>query len=160
MFSMLLSVAWGCSEQQPAIITGLEGKPLPSFSFLLMDSTKRINTDSILSGKPTVLVYFSPYCPYCRAQTNEIIEGIKSLKNIQFFLLSDFPFNQVKQYYEQYKLSNYPNITVGKDLDSYFTKYFNASAVPYLAIYDADKRLKQVFMGKTEINEIKHVALE
>ena len=152
-----LSIA-GCFEHKPTIVTGLEGKPLPSFSFLLMDSTSRLNTNSITNGKPTVILIFNPYCPYCRAQTEAIIDDIKSFGNIRFYMLSAFPFGLVKDYYDQYQLKNYPNITVGQDYTDFLGSYYKAAGVPYTAVYDKAQRLQQVFMGNVSTRVIRDIA--
>lgn len=149
----------GCYAPPPLKI-GLEGKLMPSFNLLLMDSTSLLNTSAIPTGNPTVFLLFSPSCHYCRAQTQDIIDEIKSLTNIRFYIFSSFSFDQVKSYNEHYQLNKYKNITVGQDYGSYFENYFKAPGVPYMAIYSKDKRLKQVFVGKVEINEIKQIALE
>lgn len=161
IFTFLLFISMtGCSDPVPSITTGLEGKPIPSFELLLMDSTTRLNTTNIPAGEPIVLFYFSPYCPYCRAQTQEIVDELKSLNHIRFYLLSNFPFHSVKQYYNHYQLKNYPNIIVGQDFAMYFERYFKASGVPYIAVYQKDKRLRQVLVGKVDTRVIKEIALE
>ncbi|HEX9512833.1 MAG TPA: thioredoxin fold domain-containing protein [Puia sp.] len=140
--------------------TGLEGKPLPSFNLFLMDSTTYFNTNSIPTGKPIALFYFSPSCPYCRAQTEEIVEHMKKLKDINFYIFTTAPFTELKSFYDYYQLKKYPNVTVGLDYTSFFGNYFKAQGVPYMAIYNNNKRLKQVLVGKTEISVIKDIALE
>jgi thiol-disulfide isomerase/thioredoxin len=149
----------GCYGKKPEK-TGQEGKPMPAFNVLLMDSTTKLNMGGIPAGNPVVILLFSPYCPYCRAETEEIIDDMKSLKNIRFYFLSNFPFDPIKQYAEHYRLDKYKNITVGQDYGVYLPQHFNVAGVPYIAIYSKDKKLKEVFIGKTDINEIKNIALE
>jgi hypothetical protein len=38
--------------------------------------------------------------------------------------------------------------------------YFDAPGIPYLAIYNKDKKLNQAFLGKISGNQIKKVAEE
>lgn len=71
--------------------------------------------------------------------------------NNSFFLL--------KKYYDQYELNKYPNITVGRDYDSYFINYFKVTSVPFMAIYTKDKMLKQVLIGKIRPDIIKEIAI-
>lgn len=149
----------GCFGQNPEN-TGLEGKSLPDFKLLLPDSTTYFNTSSISPGKPIVLFYFSPYCPYCRAQTKEIIEDIDKLKDIQFYFITSFPFTAMKNYYEKYQLGKYPNITIGLDSSHFVSDYFEMAGVPYLAIYGKDKKLNKAFMGKLFSSQLKKIAVE
>jgi thiol-disulfide isomerase/thioredoxin len=135
------------------------GKVMPSFNLLLMDNTSQFNTKAIPKGQPIVFFYFTPKCPFCRAQTREIIADLKSHNNIQFYFFSSFPFKQIKSYYDYYQLNKYPNIIVGQDYGSFFENYFEVQSVPYFAIYSTDKRLKQVLVGKFPTNKIKQIAI-
>jgi len=157
---ILFCVLFGCKSPQSKEISGHEGKTLPSFELLLMDSITRLNTTNIPSGQPFVLFYFNPFCPYCRLQTKEIIDNIKSLNSIRFYLLSNYSFGNIKDYYNHFHLNQYTNISVGQDNDAYFGNYFKAIYVPYIAIYTKDKRLKQVLVGKVSSSLIKDIALE
>jgi thiol-disulfide isomerase/thioredoxin len=155
----LLVNIFGCSNKQPTLRTGLEGKPMPSFNLLLTDSITRINSKIMAPGKPIVLFYFSPECPYCRSQTEEIINNINSLNNIQFCMLSNFPINQIKQYYNHYQLNKYRNITVAQDYDSHFSIFFKTTIVPYFAIYSREKKLLNVNIGKLEFQQLKDISI-
>lgn len=149
-----------CGPRRTKVISGLEGYPLPTFNLLLTDSTTQLNTNNIRIGQPFVLFYFSPSCPYCRAQTEEIKDNIKSLKQIQIYFITAFPLAKIKDFEKHYSLSKYNNITVAQVYDTSFFKYFKIPVVPYIAIYDREKKLKEVLIGKTSLNDIKDIALK
>ena len=138
----------------------LEGKILPAFNLLLTDSLTVLNTGNIPTGKPIVLFYFSPDCPYCRAEITEITDNVKKLKDIQFYIFTPVSFRGLKQFYERYQLKNYSNLTVGQDYSFYFSRYFKPRGIPCLAIYDTSKLLKQIIIGKTTPSDIKNIAFE
>jgi thiol-disulfide isomerase/thioredoxin len=156
----LLTGLSGCLSHQSTIKTGLEGAPMPSFDLLLADSMTHFNTKSIPVGKPVVLFYFQPWCPYCKAQTETMIEQMQSLKGIRFYMLTSSLSPLFKQFYDHYELSKYPNIIVGIDDSLIFGNYFKTPGVPYLAIYDRDKKLKRVLIGQSDISVIKDIALK
>ena len=159
LFLNLLSILLGCSNTSDSSLkTGLEGKTIPVFNMLLMDSSHQMNTGKIPAGKPVVFLLVSPFCPYCRALTKDIVDHMQSLDGIQFYVISSFPLDQIRGYYGEFKLDNYPNITVGQDYATVFQNYFKASAVPYVAIYGEEKKLRKVFVGKININLIKETA--
>lgn len=160
IFYTLLIILWSCSDFQPILKTGLEGTSLPSYNLLLMDSTTRINISQIKSENPLVLFYFSPNCSYCKAQTKEVIQDISLLQSIHIFMASSFPFTEIKNYYEDYKLKKYPSITVGQDYEQFFNRYFKPGGFPCFAIYGSDKKLNQVLLGKVKCNLIKDFALK
>jgi thioredoxin-related protein len=140
--------------------TGLEGKPMPSFDLLLMDSVTHLNTKNIPEGQPIVLLFISPSCPYCRSQTKEIISNIALFQNVRFYILSTYPFQSLKQYYQEFGLNKYRNITVGGNYDLYFVRAFKVDGIPYMAFYSRNKILKQVMIGKLDVGLVRDIALE
>jgi thiol-disulfide isomerase/thioredoxin len=149
----------GCFGSEPQK-TGKEGKPMPEFSMLLTDSTTWLNTNKLSTGKPTTFFYFSPFCPYCKAQTKEIIEDMDRLKNINFYFISKFPMPNLKAFQKEYQLAKYPNINIGMDTSTFVMDYFEIAYVPYLAIYNKEKKLNKAFIGKIYSSQIKKVAEE
>lgn len=146
----------GCFGTEPEK-TGLEGKPLPEFG-LLTDSSTWVNTRNASAGKPIALFYFSPYCPYCRAQVEEIIEDMNKLKGIQFYFVTGFPLPELKSFCKEYQLDKYPNIIAGVDTGRKVSDYFEVPGVPYMVIYGKDKKLNNTFLGKVYSSQLKKVA--
>jgi thiol-disulfide isomerase/thioredoxin len=156
LFLIILTLA-GCYGATPEK-TGLEGKPLPEFNLLLPDSSNWINIRNAPAGKAVALFYFSPACPYCRAQTEEIIEDMDKLKNIHFYFVAGFPLQGLKDFCNEYQLVKYSNITSGIDTGDVIKNYFEITAVPYMAIYGKGKTLHQTFVGKIYSSQLKKVA--
>ena len=156
---LLLSALVGCFAKDP-LKTGLEGNPLPSFNLLLADSITHFNTSKIPTGRPIVLFYFGPHCPYSRAQMDNIVKDMAILKDIRFYIFTSYSFGEMKSFYNHYQLKKYLNITTGVDTENFFGNYFEARGVPYLAIYNKDKRLNKAFIGKMYGSQIKEVAEE
>jgi len=142
-----------CLEHAP-IKTGFEGKKLPTFKFLLTDSTSILSTDSIKNGRSFILLYFSPNCPYCRAQIRDILKHDQQLQKTDFYFLTNYTCSEIKPMIEEFQLDKYKNITIAIDPNGDFVKYFFIPNIPYLAIYDKEKKLKQVYVGRTNFNEI------
>lgn len=138
--------------------TAHEGKELPSFQLLLQDSTTILDTKNIVSGRPIVIFLFGPNCPYCRAQMKNIIDNAKKLSHIQFYAITFFPYEEMKKFNQEFELKKYKNIITGVDILDFYRSYMRAVGVPYIAIYDKDKKLKKAFSGKTDISLIKTIA--
>lgn len=156
---IILACLTGCFGKTPEK-TGKEGAALPAFNILLTDSITVLNTSNISAGKPVALFYFSPYCPYCRAQTQEIVEEMDDLKDIQFYFVTSYPLSTLRGFKEQYKLGKFPNITIGVDKDRFIGKYFELTGIPYVAIYSKNKKLNNAFQGKITAAQLKEVAEE
>lgn len=146
----------GCFSKKPEIKkTGLEGRPMPNIDLIAIDSVSHFNTESIASGKPTILFAFEPWCPYCRAQTTSMINQMEKLKDVNIYMLCTSNYSLFKAFNNKFKLQKYPNIKAGIDYKETFGEYFQQTGVPCLAIYGPDKRLKQVLKGKNYISTIK-----
>ena len=156
---VIIACLTGCFGAEPHK-SGLEGKPLPNFSLLLTDSIHSVRGADIPTGKPIVFFYLSPFCPYCKAQTKDIIEHMDKLKNIQFYFITNFKYADFKDFYNEFQLAQYPNIVAGLDTASAIADYFEISNVPYLAIYKKDKTLNKTFVGKIYSSQIKKAAEE
>jgi thiol-disulfide isomerase/thioredoxin len=159
-FLMIIMMISGCMWNSQSKKTGLEGKPLPKFNILLMDGVTIFNTKDIPNDKPVVVYLFSPYCPYCKAETRDMIVHMSSLNNIRFYMLSSFPLESVKKYCEDFRLYKYSNITVGLDTALFYKNYVKAIGMPYLAIYGKDKCLKRTVLGKINIEKVRDIAFE
>lgn len=159
---LAIAVLVGCFDFEDPVSekTGMEGKPLPEFSLLLTDSTTWINTRNIPSGKPTVLFYFSPTCPYCRAQTEEMIEDMDKLKSIQFYFITSNPLAGLKNFCKEFKLEKYKNIISGVDTGYFVSDYFKIEGVPYTAIFNKNKKLNRSYLGKIYSSQLIKAAKE
>ena len=152
---VLLSIFFcSCYGNQPEN-TGLEGEPMPSIMLLMPDSITSVNTKDGPDDKASVLLYIGPYCPYSRAQMNEIVTHISDLKNIQFYVFTSWPLFDMKKFCNQYHLNNYQNIKAGVITNDFFDKHFETKGVPYIIIYGRDKKLRKVFLGNIESAEIR-----
>jgi len=147
VFLLLIVIGWllfTAFAAPPVERTGLEGRTIPSFSLQLPDSTTQLNTSDFPAGKPFIVIGFSPWCVHCQALTVDITQHIKDFKNIRIYYVTPDNFKGMMAFYRFYKLSNYPNITMGRDTQNFFFGYFKTSSTPYIAIFDSKKRLKTV----------------
>lgn len=153
-FIILAASLFRCGERQSSMTARLEGTSLPSFNVLLMDSVTYFNTLKVPIGKPIVLLFFSTDCIYCQHQVKNVLQNINSLIDIQFVFITVSPFDQLKSFFRDYHLNNYQNIVVGRDYNIFCPRYYKISAVPYLAIYDKDRKLIKTFNRDVKIDTV------
>ncbi len=128
---------------------------LPAFKILEMDSTTTFNTYDIKTGKPILLMFFGPDCGHCKHQMEKMIAGMDSLKQLQIYMVSFANPTPIKNFYEEYHLANYPNIkVVGKDAEFFFSSWFGARSVPYMAVYDKHKKFVKKFESSATVEEL------
>ena len=157
IFFMLFVLLISCNSIQQESKFDLKGSELPRFNILLMDSITQFNTANLPKAKHTVLFFINPDCPYCRAQTEDILKQITKFKHTQFCIFTYAPYYSTKSYYDKYKLDGYKNIIVGIDVDAFFYPYFKTTAVPFLAVYDSERKLEKIKVGQANANEIKEI---
>jgi thiol-disulfide isomerase/thioredoxin len=161
--TILLAIVllFSCQYKKPQIIkTGQEGNLMPTIDLIAFDSLTHFITTNSDPGKPTILFAFQPGCPYCRAQTRAMTSNIKQLKDVNIYMLCMGDYPSFKKYVEKYELNKYPNIKAGIDYKMTFADYYNVATVPYIAIYDKNKKLKQVLQGKNYVSTLKDIALQ
>jgi len=134
--------------------TGLEGRLLPSFNLQLADSATRLNTTDIPTGKPLIIIGFSPWCTHCQAETRDIIKNIDRFKDIHIYYVTPYPFDQMETFYRYFKLSQYPNIVMGWDSTNTFMSAFKAKGVPFIAIFDSKKRLLEAVNSQIDVQKL------
>jgi thiol-disulfide isomerase/thioredoxin len=149
---LFCSIGWIMliAARPPAkITTGLEGAPLPSFSMLLPDSLTHLNTADIPAGKQFVVVVFSPYCAHCQAAIKDIIRHIGRFDSTMIYFVTPYPFFDMRKFYRAFHVKKYPTIVIGSDPQNTLLRYFKSYTIPYITIYDARKKLKEVLPSQT-----------
>jgi len=145
----------------PATVrTGFEGRQIPRVNLQLVDSTTYLNTGDFPSGQPLVVIGFSPTCVHCQDLTRDIVRNIDQFQNIRIYYLTTASFNDMKLFYEIFKLARFSNIVMGKDTADRFLPYFKAPGVPYTVIFDSKKRAKVMVNGQSNAIRLAQLAAE
>lgn len=119
-----------------------KNKNLPAFSIRLLDSVTIFNTKSILQGKPSVFILFSPDCDHCAVLAKEIKEKLTHFDSVNLFMISPpMPLYDIKMFAQTNGLVGKKQIVVGQDIEFIFGSYFHASTVPFVVIYDKNRHL-------------------
>jgi cytochrome oxidase Cu insertion factor (SCO1/SenC/PrrC family) len=156
---LVLSIQLASCFSAPTLKTGREGRPIPSFDVMLTDGS-HFSTDSIKKGHPVVFVLFRTTCPACNAETKNIIDHIRDVQDIQFYFVTMDTLADLKRFVSNYHFEKYPNLIAAKDYSKYFIHYFTVPAVPYIAVFNSDKKLKRVFLGNYDMQEIREVSMQ
>lgn len=125
----------------------LKNLKLPDFKLLLPDSATNFYTEQLSNKKTTILISFSPDCDHCKQQTKELTENIKSFKDVQIVMATTYPFEMMKAFYEEYKISSYKNIVMGRDVLYFFPKYFHNHYLPLITVYNKKGELLHYYDG-------------
>lgn len=63
-------------------------------------------------------------------------------------------FAALKAFNETYRLSRYPNIIVGRDINYFFEPFYRMRNLPFLILYNEKGNLVTTFEGITKIDDV------
>lgn len=129
---------------------------IPDFEFLSIEQQPFAKSD-LKQGIQTIFIYFNSECDFCKHEAQSINNNLDNFKNVQFIFVSTEPIEIIKQFAEQYTLSNQPNITFLYDNLSTFSSQFDANSIPYLLIYDQNQKLIKKHKGQINAKGILRV---
>jgi len=127
---------------------------VPPLKLLLMDSSTIFTDKDLKKNTPLFFILFSPDCEHCKKETEELIDNIDSLKNIQIVMATFMPFDKMKEFYNSYQLNRFTNITVGYDVQHILATYYRISYTPFVALYDKNGNLIEGFQGALPLPKV------
>jgi thioredoxin-related protein len=154
LFLCTVLLALNATASVDSIPAHLKGLKIPDFKLLLVDSTTNFYTENLDGKKNTLIMLFSPDCDHCQHQTEDIIRNIAAFKNTQIVMTTVLPFNQMKTFYETYRLQRFKNIIMGRDVLYFFSPYYRAQFTPYLALYNKKGELLYTNDGQVKIETL------
>jgi hypothetical protein len=78
----------------------------------------------------------------------EILNHINQYKDVQLCVLTWGDFPAMKEFNTYFNLQKYPNIITGIDTGFVVPKNYGLTAVPFIAAFDGNKRLKTAYLGR------------
>lgn len=157
LFSLILLIAVHplSGQSDTAVAPPYKRFPaVPPFRLLQTDSSTVFTKASLKKNKSVLVMLFSPDCEHCRHETEDIISRIRELKKIQIVMATIVPFNKMKQFYTEFALARFDNITVGRDIDYLLPSFYDIRNLPFLALYDKKRKLIEVVEGSLPVEKI------
>jgi len=136
-----LSSASFAQNKTPDTPAYLKDPGLPAFNLLSTDSSKVFNTYNIQPGRPTVFIYFSPECDHCQQSIKDLAAHADSLNDATIYLATFTPLWELSEFIVNYKLQDFKNWRFGKDYQYFFPLYYGTRSVPFMVVYDKNKKL-------------------
>ncbi len=126
---------------------------VPPFSIIKVPDSTRFTKEDLNARKSTIIMLFSPDCDHCQHAIKELLANIGLFKKAQIVLASPLDFNILKKFYVEYKIKDYPNISVGRDLTYFFGSFYTVNNFPAIYIYNKQGKLSEEFSGKLDIKK-------
>ena len=127
---------------------------IPLFNIMTAPDSIKFGKADLKRKKPTVIMLFSPDCSHCQIVTKELLAHIDLFKNFQIIMTSSLDFSNIKKFYEDYKIADYPNITMGRDGTYYLGTFYKIRTFPTIFLYNKKGKFVQSFEGDIKVEEI------
>ena len=148
----VLSVS--CFPQQDTSLLYLRFPTIPPFKLINVPDSTYFIKDDLKKKTPTIVMVFSPDCEHCQEMTKQITANIKLFKKAQIVMATPVGFSYVKKFYEEYKISNYSAITMGRDPTYFLGTFYKVRSFPAIFIYNKKGQLVNWFTGEVELKKI------
>jgi thioredoxin-related protein len=127
---------------------------LPAFTTYKAPDSTYFTKKDVEKGKPTLLMIFSPDCGHCQNVATEILKSIDHFKKTQILMVTWLPYSEMMSFYKNYKIADYPQITMSWDSKYFFLPYFHVQTYPKLIVYDKKGKYVKEFQGNIQIEEV------
>ena len=127
---------------------------VPPFHILKQDSSGYYTNSDIRKHHQTLIMYFSPECEHCKHQTEDLIKDMSKFRNVQIVMATYFPLNEMKEFYDHYKIATYHNIIMGRDEKYSIPPHYSMHSFPFLALYNKNGKLITVFEGNQKTSTL------
>ena len=143
-----------CAAQKDSLPPYQRFPELPAFTLLLSDSTTKYTKADLPKNKPVLLFVFSPECSHCQQEAKEMVENKALLKNIHVVMATFYPFPQMNEFAEKYRLAEIPNLVIGKDIFFTLPGFYDIRNLPFHALYSKKGKLIKAMEGSAGLTEM------
>jgi len=108
----------------------------------------------LLSGKPIMIMFTHPECPFCHEKTNQLKNRMPEFENVIILMITHADKELAFEFYMQYELSQYENVHFLIDDFLKVSRMYGAPPVPSVFLYGADKKLLFARKGAVRMETI------
>ena|ERR1035437_10803966 len=121
-----------------------------------IDSSRKsiLLNQNLKKNVSTIFIVFNPDCEFCQHETIDLLKNITRFKNTQIVMVSYMSYDMLKQFYKRYQIANYPIITMGRDENFFFLKFFKIRILPSTFVYDKNGNFKKAFKQRVDMDPL------
>ncbi|MDQ2862799.1 MAG: redoxin domain-containing protein [Bacteroidota bacterium] len=120
---------------------------IPQFTLYKAPDSTAFTRQDLQKRKPVIFMIFSPDCEHCQHETEMLLADIKKFKDAQIVMVTYLPYHDMIVFYKNYKIANYPEITMARDTKYYLPQFFKVRNLPSIFVYDKKGNFKKSFEG-------------
>ena len=132
----------------------IKSPTIPSFAIYKAPDSTAFTKNDLKKNEETVIIIFSPDCEHCQHETEALLKDIDKFKNTQIVMITYLPYDEMITFYKNYKIADYPQITMARDTKFFFPQFFKIRNLPSIFVYDKNGKLKKNFEGSVKIDSI------
>ena len=126
---------------------------IPAFPLSLADGHS-ITKNDLKRNEKTMVFVFSVDCDHCKHLTEEVLKNIDKFKKTQILMVTPFKVEQMKEYYDHYKIQNYPNIIMASEPTRQIMYFYDLHYFPGLYIYNRKQQFVKGFEGTAKLDSL------
>ncbi|MBA2248915.1 MAG: redoxin domain-containing protein [Chitinophagaceae bacterium] len=151
----LLSLVQFCFSQTDSTLpVYLRFPNIPQFTIYKAADSTAFTREDLKKRTATVFIIFSPDCEHCQHETEELIANIEKFKKAQVIMVTYLPHDQMVKFYNDYKIADYPEITMARDPKFFFPVFYKVTNLPSIFVYDKKGEFKKAFEGSVKMDKI------
>ena len=127
---------------------------IPPYNLLSVVDSGRFTKTDLKKKKPVIIMIFSPDCDHCVHATENLLANINLFKKTQIIMVSSLSYKSIQKFYDDLKLSNYPNIKVGYDENRFLSSFYEVSNFPSIYLYNKKGKFKADFNDHPDFKQI------
>jgi len=130
-------------------------KPLlPNFKITKTDGNIFTNQE-VETGKPLLIVYFSPECDHCQVFMKSFFKRVAEFKETQVIFITYLPVDRLVKFETEFPVNKYKNIVVGTEGMSFVVRDFYAiKEMPFAILYDKQGKMVGKYEREIPLNII------
>jgi thioredoxin-related protein len=132
----------------------LKNPGIPPFRLLQVDSVHFVTRDNIKKNHKVLFMFFSPDCEHCKHQMRDILADFSQFKDIEIVMATFQPFDEMKSFYNYFRIADHSNIMMGRDEKYLLPPYYRMQSLPFLALYDKKGQLITHFEGNQKVDTL------
>jgi len=129
----------------------------PVFALQSLEGKEVSSADYRKNGKYTIIMYFSPTCSHCRAQTEQITSNMKLFGKANWLFVSAYSIPEIRQFITDMGLAPFKSISLVHDPSFGLGGFFDLDQIPGIFVYGPDGNLKKQFRKNQPADKIAEV---
>jgi peroxiredoxin len=126
---------------------------IPAFPLTLPDGHV-ISKNDLKKNIKTLVFVFSVDCDHCKHLTGEILKNMDKFKDKQILMVTPFKVDQMKTYYDEFNIQNYPNIIMASEPTRQIMYFYDIKYFPGLFVYNKKHQLVKGFEGEVKLDTL------